>query len=217
MDLTWLGAQRRESFYESAVTHRDHLADAARNGDWDRVFELIAAEPEHVNSTRLGGPSGFAPLHQVAWHGAPAAVADRLVALGAWRTLRNSVGDTPAEIAAAGGDEHLLRSLTPRLSRTVAPSVLAPLEAQLYALILGREYELCRHTRYRPPQLGPLLEEGNFRMWAPVPGMYGGFAIEFSEDADELIVASWSRIAGGSGQRHRVRPNGFELIEAGFV
>lgn len=215
MDLTWQGAQSRESFYESVVAHRDHLADAARNGDWDRVLAMIT-EPEYANSTRLGGPSGFAPLHQAAWFGAPAEVADCLVALGAWRTLRTSAGDTPADIAAAAGDEHLRRSLTPRLFRAVAPPVLAQLEAQLHALILGRVYELCRKVQYRPPQLGPLLEEGNQRMWAPIPGMYGGFAIEFAEEG-ELVVESWSRVSGGSGQRHRVRRDGFELVEEGFV
>ncbi|MBF6351524.1 ankyrin repeat domain-containing protein [Nocardia flavorosea] len=216
MELIWQGAQSRESFYENEVAHRDQLADAARNGEWDRVFALMT-EPEYGNSTRVGGTSGFAPLHQAAWHGAPAAVADRLVALGAWRTLRTSAGDTPADIAAASGDKYLQRSLTPRLHRTTASAVLAQLEAQLHALILGRVYELCRKARYRPPQLGPLLEEGNDRMWAPVPGMYGGFAIEFADDADELVVDSWCRVAGGSGQRHRVRRNGFELIESGFV
>lgn len=213
--LEWFGPQRRESVADKELVRRDELADAARAGRWDRVLELV--EDGYANSIRVGGTSWFTPLHQVAWHGAPRSIADRLVAAGAWRTVRTSAGETPAEIAAAHGHEHLAESLTPRYAREIAPARLAQLEAQLWAVMVGRVHDLCRGSRLRPPQLGPLLEYPDAVMWCTVPGMYGGFGIRFGPVGDELSVESWCRVSGGSGQRHRIRPDGFELVEEGFV
>ncbi|MEJ9077829.1 hypothetical protein WKY82_05350 [Gordonia malaquae] len=47
------------------------------------------------------------------------------------------------------------------------------------------------------------------------PGMYGGF--NMSIEVDGLIVSSWSRVVGGSGQRHAITERGCELVEEGFV
>lgn len=49
--------------------------------------------------------------------------------------------------------------------------------------------------------------------------MYGGFAYSFTIDkgATALVTDSWCRVAGGSGQRHLVTPEGAKLIEEGFV
>jgi len=53
-----------------------------------------------VNSTRPGGKSLYAPLHQAAYGDAPPEVVRRLIDLSAWRTLQNSHGERPLDIAA---------------------------------------------------------------------------------------------------------------------
>ena len=45
--------------------------------------------------------------------------------------------------------------------------------------------------------------------------MYGGFSMSIQED--QLVVASWSRVVDGSGQRHVITESGCELVEEGFV
>lgn len=216
MQLSWLGSNNRKSLNENGLELRDRLADAAKAGDWEAVIGLIAGD-NRVNAVRVGGSSLFAPLHQAAWAGAPESVVKRLLAFGAWRTLRTADGETAADIAAARGNDHLSALLVPELLRETSEATIAQLECQLQAVIYGRVFDLCREHRIRTPQVGPLLEYPAAVMWCPIPGMYGGFSITFAPDADELIVESWCRVVGGSGERHRVRPDGFELVEKGFV
>ena len=55
--------------------------------------------------------------------------------------------------------------------------------------------------------------------WYPVPGMYGGFAYKLIERDEKplLVTSSWSRVRGGSGQRHEITTAGCVLVEKGFV
>lgn len=55
--------------------------------------------------------------------------------------------------------------------------------------------------------------------WFPVRGMYGGFAYRLLMENNrlKLIVGSWSRIVGGSGQRHEITKDGCVLTESGCV
>jgi hypothetical protein len=55
--------------------------------------------------------------------------------------------------------------------------------------------------------------------WFPVPGMYGGFKFELINKNNKpvLISESWSRVVGGSGQRHEITTEGYTLLEEGFV
>jgi hypothetical protein len=49
--------------------------------------------------------------------------------------------------------------------------------------------------------------------------MYGGFVCRLERAGDEpaLTSESWCRVAGGSGQRHVITVDGYELVESGFV
>ncbi|WP_280345544.1 ankyrin repeat domain-containing protein [Nocardia neocaledoniensis] len=143
MEILWWGSHRRKAFSDEGIAARDRLADAARAGEWDVVLEL-AERHRSVNAVRVGGNSVFAPLHQAAWLGAPEAVVERLIELGAWRTLRIADGDTAADIADARGNDHLSALLAPQLVREVDATVLAQLECQLHAVILGRVLEPSR-------------------------------------------------------------------------
>ena len=57
------------------------------------------------------------------------------------------------------------------------------------------------------------------QMWFPVPGMYGGFSyrLEAAGVEAKLVSERWSRVVGGSGQRHEVTSEGSRLVEEGFV
>lgn len=52
-------------------------------------------------------------------------------------------------------------------------------------------------------------------LWVPYPGMYGGFSL--SVHRDRLMVESWSRVVGVSGQAHVITESGCVLVEEGFV
>lgn len=56
-------------------------------------------------------------------------------------------------------------------------------------------------------------------LWFPVAGMHGGFSYWLEQRRVEptLIVESWSRVLGGSGQRHEITQGGIALLEEGFV
>jgi hypothetical protein len=153
-------------------------------------------------------------LHQAAWHGADLAVVTKLIERGAWRTLRASDGMRPVDIAARGRHGHLLEILEPVEAHPVPEAVLAGLERQLHALIMERVSWLVAEHRLRLPQLGPLTELTEPKLWFPVPGQYGGFTIELR--GRELSVSSWNRVVGGWGQKHLVTTGGIELVEDGW-
>jgi len=60
-----------------------------------------------------GGISWFTPLHQAAWHGAPADAVGELITLGASRTLTTADGRTARELAAAAGHDDPSRCSSP--------------------------------------------------------------------------------------------------------
>jgi hypothetical protein len=57
--------------------------DETHDGRLDEVLRVLGAHPVFVNAARLGGTSGFAPLHQVGHGGAPLRSSMKLLRLGA--------------------------------------------------------------------------------------------------------------------------------------
>jgi hypothetical protein len=198
---------------------RERIADHGRSYDWAGLLAAIEEHPEYVNAARPGGRSWYAPLHQAAHGGAPVAVVERLLALGAWRMLRAADGARPVDIAARRGHTHLTALLTPVLQRTLPAATLAALQEHLHAVIRGRAEPMIREYALRLPELEVLLELPTPGLRFPVPGMYGGFGIRLDAiDGDSvLVVESWSRIVDGSGQRHVISPHGSLLVGEGFV
>jgi hypothetical protein len=211
---TWDGVTLRSTYQDRVVEQRDRLASAARAGDWPAVLSHVRAHPEWVNATRVGGESGYTVLHQAAWHGADAGTVARLVDLGAWRTLRTTAGDRAADIAQHRGHGHLSGLLRPVIRHPVSAGLLADLQRHLHAVIHQRVHHLVTGERLRLPELDPLTELPDPEFWFPVPGMYGGFRYRLVGAG--LIVHSWRRTAGGSGQTHRITAQGAELVEAGW-
>jgi hypothetical protein len=68
-------------------------------------------------------------------------------------------------------------------------------------------------------ELEPLLELEHPRIWFTVRGMGGGFGYELEEAGVQarLVSSSYSRLVGGSGQRHLITPEGSTLVEEGFA
>jgi hypothetical protein len=219
VDIVWDGITRAETLHEHAVQVRHALADAAKSYNWPRVFKVLSEHRELVNTTRLGGSSLYAPLHQAAHGGAPIDVAQRLIGMLAWRTLQNAQGERPVDVAERLGHRHLLGVLTPDLKHDVPHGVLLKIQAHFHAVIRGRAERSVREHALRLPQLEPLLELDRPHMWFPVPGMYGGFSywLEATGVEAKLVSESWCRVVDGSGQRHEITSAGSQLAEEGFV
>ncbi|WP_261555703.1 ankyrin repeat domain-containing protein [Frankia tisae] len=214
----WFG-YRRDAASADVAAVRDRIADAARDGGWEALFrELDTSNHQNwVNSTRLDGHRGFAPLHQAAWHGASSSIVDGLLSRGAWRMLRTTRGERPVDIATARGHSHLVDILRPVARHPLPAEVVAALERRLHLLLAEVSMGLTERRRMRLPQVEVLTEIPEGRLWFPVPGMYGGADIQLEAAENALIVESWCRVVDGSGRRHRITPDETVLLEEGFV
>ena len=219
----WPGVLDPGLLKEEAVARNHRLADAAKAGRWPEVFEVLDLPWVGPNSWRLGGSSWFAPLHQAAWHGAPADVVSSLLERGALRSLPARDGRTAYDVAAARGHHALLDLLHPPSSPLSHERIVA-LDTQLAAVIDGRltlpggiaeSYELPLGECLRYPPVAVLHEVRGQRVWFAVPGMYGGFSIALEHGY--LYVESWLRVVGGSGQAHVITHEGAVLVDEGFV
>ncbi len=226
--LCWNGLTRTRSCDDEEATDRHTLADAARDADWTRVFELLhkysdwwnpTRPGKWVNATRPDGSSRYAPLHHAAWHGSAVQIAERLIGLGAWRTLRNARAERPIDVAERREHRHLLRVLAPDYRHHVPREVLLKVQAHFHAVIRGRAERLVNEEGLRLPELEPLLELDTPEMWFPVPGMAGGFSYRLESEGvhARLVSESWCRVVDGSGQRHEITSQGSRLVDEGFV
>lgn len=221
MSVTWDGITAGHALSEGHVAVRHALADAAKTYDWPKVLALLEEHPSLVNTTRPDGGSLYAPLHQAAHGKAPQAVCEALIRLGAWRTLENARGERAVDVAERLGHDRLITILEPvRLSR-VPFGVLRKIQDDFHTVIRGRADDLIREARLRLPEIVHLLETrlDAEPAWFAIPGMYGGFAYRLIADGANarLVAESWSRVVGGSGQRHEITSAGARLVEEGFV
>jgi hypothetical protein len=214
----WDGVTLRSSLKDKYAAERDRLADAARDGNWRTVFDVLDEHAAWVDTSRLDGRSGYTPLHQAAWHGVPAETVERLLAYGAARTLRTSDGNRAVDIAGRRGHRHLVGLLDPAPKHPLPQDVPARLTEHLHRLIRHRAglrdgSDLATRQRMRLPEVEALTERDHPACWFPVPGMYGGFKIVLR--GGELIVDSWIRVVGGSERTDRVTVDGVFPQEGG--
>lgn len=215
MTSEWQGVLDPDVLNGDLVDHAARLADAAKAGRWGTVLDLV----EHgtwsaVNQWRITGRSWFTPLHQAAWLGAPVGVAERLLLAGAWRSLRTAEGGRPLDIARQRGHHHLLEALAVRDLGAADQRRVTAWDSHLADLIAERARPLDP-VRFRPVPTELLVVERMESLWVPYPGMYGGFSL--SVHRDRLVVESWSRVAGGSGQAHVITESGSVMVEEGFA
>ncbi|MCD0164100.1 ankyrin repeat domain-containing protein [Deinococcus sp. 14RED07] len=208
----WIGRNDPDAFQQSYVEAAHAVADAARDYQWARLLDLLTHNPGRINAGRLGGTSGYAPLHQAAHGGAPAEVVQALLEIGALRTLRTTAGEQAVDIARQHGHEHLLDLLTPKPTLTFPAAKLTAVEAGVHQVIRDREgiQHLLDGTTLRFPPLELLTETPGNELWCPIPGMYGGFHLQLGQVADEpiCIVDSWIRVVEGSEERRLVSAGG---------
>lgn len=219
MNLLWDGNVGLGNLDEADASLRCGLADAAREYNWSTVIDTLHANPVLVNTTRPGGASLFAPLHQAAHGGAPTMIVEELLRLGAWRTLQNANGERPIDIAERRGHGHLLGIMQPLLKRHVPIGILLKIQHHFHEVIMGRAAEQVRDAGLRLPELEPLLEHEPQDVWFAVPGMYGGFSYDLKSDGVDavLVAVSWCRVVDGSGERHEVTSAGSKLVAEGIV
>ncbi|MPZ85494.1 MAG: hypothetical protein GEV28_35985 [Actinophytocola sp.] len=109
--------------------------------------------------------------------------------------------------------------LRPRVRNPVPTDTLRALQRalqrHLHDLVRERAGHLVGQERLRLPELDVLTEFEKPELWFPVPGMTGGFHCVLQ--GVELEVSSWVRVVEGSGETHRVRAGGYELVEEGYV
>ncbi|MDO4260020.1 MAG: hypothetical protein Q4C87_10940 [Actinomycetaceae bacterium] len=213
--IEWPGILDPETLKPHHVERAHRLADAAKSGNWAAVFDIVGATPTlSANQWRIGGSSWFAPLHQAAWLGAPVEVVNQLITRGAWRSLRTAEGDRPIDIARRRHHQHLEDALAVPAPNNIEARRFAAWDQRLSDLISERTGHLPP-VRIRPVPTEVIVMEPLDHLWFAYPGMYGGFAM--SVHRNRLVVESWSRVVGGSGQAHVITEGGCVLVEQGFV
>jgi hypothetical protein len=218
-DITWYGITRTKSANEWFLKACNDLNVLAKARDWAGVFQILENQPTLVNMSKVGGKTLFTPMHHAANQGEPVEVVERLLALGAWRTLENVRGERPLDVADRMGHSHLKSVLSPVYKHSVPLGVLLKIQDHFHSVIHGRVAELVLKHALRLPELHPLLELEVPKIWFPVPGMYGGFNFwleTFGVNA-KLITDSWCRMFEGSDERHEIDSRGVKAISDGFT
>lgn len=195
---------------------RHRFSDMARDADWNALFEELLRRqpgPGWVNLPRIGNRnrSGFAPLHQAAWHGAEFAVVSRLIAYGAWRTQRARDGRRAVDVARERGHTHLLKLLEPVMVRQL-PSPPEMLERHFHSLLWERLGPCFEKTEHLLPPLAPLTEGPAVEITFTVWGLMGG--VTYRLEADHLHVHIHSRMDADDGEHYRVTPEGWGKIRS---
>ncbi|MCZ1010326.1 ankyrin repeat domain-containing protein [Streptomyces lydicus] len=210
ISMQWDGLTDRERFNERYREERDRFSDTARDADWNGLFEELERNPHWANLPRPGNRSGFAPLHQAAWHGADFAVVSRLLAHGAWRTQRTRDGRRAVDIAREQGRTHLLELLEPVVVRRF-PSPPEMLEYHFHSLLREKTGHCFEETEHLLPPLAPLMEGPAVEIVFPVVGMMGGFTYRLEKDC--VKVHAHSRMDSDDGDYYRVTPEGWSKVE----
>lgn len=108
------------------------------------------------------------------------------------------------------------------MNTEIPAETLIALQHNFHSVIIERlgDGHIKMHGIDELPSLEMIKESADKKAWFPVAGMFGGFEfwIDRTDNGQyQLISESWSRVVGGSGQRHVVTVDGYELVEEGFV
>jgi len=166
--------------------------------------------------------------HHAAHFNAPIEIIEFMVEKHFPMSFKDGEGKTPADHLDVNVDCNYKALFMPRYGLSnLNLENLQKIEENFHAVINGRVKDLVDKYDLILPQLSVSLEvqvaiEFLDNGYCAIPGMYGGFTIEFQfnadkSDVDHLLTSSWCRIAGGSGQTHKCTPEQSELIESGFA
>lgn len=209
-------AHSPDSYQDHFLAMNHKVADAARDGNWDQLFCLLEDHPKLINYSRIGGKSGYTPLHQAAYNQAPADVLRKLLAMGAFRTVRNSSGETAFDVGIKqNAFPENMGLLAPELARMCTWDDIAQLDDMFLKLVQDVIGELWCESDLKLPSLSVIFELECPQLWIPIPGMYGGFHVVLSRSGDspQCLVKSWSRICEGSEKTHLLMKHGYCQLE----
>ena len=198
---------------------RRELAAGVERGDWTGYFSRPAGNPRPVNLAFLDRGAWSTLLHEAVRLNAPSEFVRELVRLGAFRTVKDSQGLRPVDLASKKGFVHLVEPLEPRSGPPAHSNRLEHMQELFHGLIRSTLLTYNVRETLWLPQLSILAESSADSIWFPIPGMYGGFHfwLEGTDRSSALVAESWSRVVGGSGMRHRITPVEVVLEEEGFV
>mmetsp|Transcript_414 Transcript_414/g.484 ORF Transcript_414/g.484 Transcript_414/m.484 type:complete len:217 (-) Transcript_414:469-1119(-) len=199
MSVTWDGVNAKGVEQAYVDKNKDILANATFKGDWTAVLKFLDEHGSLINSTRPGSRSGFVPLHQAAYLGAPAAVAESLIEKGAWRSLRDLEGDRPVDIARRNKrDANLVALLEPVNHHNIPQEVVVKLEEYLHQAM--HNWPIMEKANFRLPQVSVLMELSSGTLSVPTPGLFGGWQVSILCDGEDakLKATMSSRMAGSA-------------------
>jgi hypothetical protein len=201
------------------VREWSQVASAAKNRNWTGVMPLLNEHPELVNAALRKGRSWFTLLHCAAANDAPEGFISDLIDAGAFRTVKDSAGQRPVDVASRMGFRGMVNLLEPEAQEHFDAESLTFIQELFHGLIRAAMLAYKVKDPLWLPQLSVLTELNDSAIWFPVPGMAGGFHfwMESRDGASALIAESWCRMCGGSGMRHRITPFEVILEEEGFV
>lgn len=204
--LHWYGLMDAEK-----ATGSHDLADAASEGRWDEVVELLddhaAIGAELVNTWRPGGASWSTPLHQAARQGAPYETVQALLDRGAWLNLPDAYGLLPLDYAVRGGHTELYEQLTPREASALELALNRALEQKAADAIrlLCTESSLLRVPRFRPPPVAVLRDLGGPLVFDLGDGQ---LVLHIWVEGDEMFIAYWWDESKTDGSVYIIGPEG---------
>lgn len=215
----WNGALTIAGMNGKLVSEWERVSGAVKEGNMSVVMSLLHENPDLVNAVYRKGRSWFTLLHWAAAIDAPKEFVGDLIDLGAFRTVRDSSGQRPADVAARRGLVILYDILEPKVIEHGEEERLALIQELFHGLVRAAMVAYKVRKPLRLPQLSVLTELPSSALWFPIPGMAGGFHfwLEHNTNGSALIAESWCRICGGSGMRHRITPFEILLQEEGFV
>lgn len=200
------------------------LWDQALQGDWRKVFDSLFVDTEHSSKPLWPYVNAFCPwheahhsfLHLAAEQGASAEIVERMIGMGAWRSMQNGKGHRPVDVARKAGHDHLVEILKPRFRCEVPFAVLLEIQHRFHSAIrrwdnLGGR--LAEHG-IALPQLQPMLEGEPSPFRFDVFFWHGGFNYELFTEGPQPWVECFgaSRVSGGTEGRIEITINGIKHL-----
>lgn len=218
--IEWDGVRKAATINESRYKLLTDIFQNARSKNWDRTFRILSMESRHIiDSVQPDERTDYTLLHHAAEQGNTNAIG-RLLELRASKSVMDINGRMPYDLVRDLHEhEGMYEMLRPIPIKEEDEIALNKIQYHLHSLIMEIAGELVRNHELRLPQIRVLIEHSDCNMWFPIPGMYGGFNIILNRDNEGvfLIAESWSRVAEGSGMRHKINQHGINMLDEGFV
>jgi hypothetical protein len=222
--LFWVGQTQAEMGTIKLTESGRQLWLNARDGNWDEVLKTIPVRDHGYIEKCWPMANAFCPfhgmhysfLHFAAYLGAPTEVVERLLEMGAWRSLQNAIGERALDVAAKRNHGHLLGILQPEYKRHVPIGILLNMQQHFHVALADWDNLHRTFEKYalRLPQLEPMLEVDRVKFRFEIEHWSGGFTYELAEDGLEprLICVGYSRVSGGTEGKIEVTPAGVKHL-----